>query len=71
MQPFATVPYIRTPGEVRRKRAIIAAALAVIVVGIPAALFAIHTYYMPIDLLVDDGLAKVGIAAEDPPLPEQ
>ena len=55
----------------RRKRAIIAAALAVIVVGIPAALFAIHTYYMPIDLLVDDGLAKVGIAAEDPPLPEQ
>lgn len=67
MQPFATVPYIRTPGEVRRKRAIVAAALAVIVVGIPAALFTIHTYYMPIDLLVDDGLAKVGIAAEDPP----
>lgn len=66
MQPFATVPYIRTAGEVRRKRAIIAATLAMIVVAIPAALFAVHTYYLPLDLLMEDSLAKVGITTEAP-----
>lgn len=70
MQPFATVPYIRTPGEVRRKRWIIGATLAVIAVGIPAALFAVHTYYEPLDLLMGDSLEKVGLSpAEPPPAP--
>ena len=44
IEPFATVPYIRTPGEVRRKRMIVAGVLALIAVAIPATLFAIQTY---------------------------
>ena len=45
------MPYIRTPGEVRRKRMIVAGILALIAVAIPAILFAIQTYWMPLDLL--------------------
>jgi uncharacterized protein involved in exopolysaccharide biosynthesis len=49
IQPIATIPYMRTPGEQRRKRALILAVLALIVVGIPLLLLAIHTRYMPLD----------------------
>jgi uncharacterized protein involved in exopolysaccharide biosynthesis len=52
IQPIATIPYMRTAGEQRRKRAVILAVLALIVVGIPLALFAIHTQYMPLDQLL-------------------
>jgi protein tyrosine kinase modulator len=51
IQPFATVPYIRTQSEVRWKRSVVASVLAVILVAIPAGLLALHTYYMPLDLL--------------------
>ena len=64
LEPFATVPYIRTPGEVRRKRSLIVAALVLIAVAIPALLFAINAYYMPLDVLTDEALAKVGIASD-------
>ena len=52
IQPIATIPYIRTVGEQRRKRTLILAILALIVIGIPLALFAIDTYYMPLDELI-------------------
>jgi polysaccharide chain length determinant protein (PEP-CTERM system associated) len=51
IQPFATVPYIRTLSERRWKRSVIATVLAVIAVAIPAGLLALHNYYMPLDLL--------------------
>jgi polysaccharide chain length determinant protein (PEP-CTERM system associated) len=63
IEPFATVPYIRTPGEVRRKRMIIAGTLALIAISIPAILFAIQTYWMPLDLLFATILAKAGLGA--------
>ncbi|HYH44516.1 MAG TPA: lipopolysaccharide biosynthesis protein, partial [Thermoanaerobaculia bacterium] len=52
IQPIATIPYIRTAGEQRRKRALILAILALIVIGIPLVLFAVHTQYMPLDQLL-------------------
>ena len=51
-QPFATIPYIRTRREQRWKRSVILATLIVIVVGIPLALLAVHTLYMPLDSLL-------------------
>ena len=54
IQPFATVPYIRTRGEPRWKRSVVVTVLAMIAVAIPAALFALHTYYMPLDLIWPD-----------------
>ncbi len=52
IQPIATIPYIRTAGEQRRKRTLILAILALIVIGIPLALFAVDTHYMPLDELL-------------------
>jgi uncharacterized protein involved in exopolysaccharide biosynthesis len=52
IQPIATIPYMRTAGEQRRKRALVLAILALIVIGIPFALLAIHTRYMPLDQLL-------------------
>ena len=43
---------MRTAGEQRRKRALVLAILALIVIGIPFALLAIHTQYMPLDQLL-------------------
>ena len=52
IQPIATIPYIRTAGEQRRKRTVILAVLALIAIGIPFALFAIDAHYMPLDELL-------------------
>lgn len=67
IQPFATVPYIRTPGEVKRKRSIVLTVLALIAVVIPATLWAVNTYYMPLDLLYSDLIAPSGLP-EAPPV---
>ena len=54
IQPLATVPYIRTQRERRWKRGVIATVLLVAVVVVPLALFAVHTLYEPLDLLLLD-----------------
>jgi polysaccharide chain length determinant protein (PEP-CTERM system associated) len=60
IQPIAAIPYMRTSEERRWKRAAIAFILALIVVGIPLALLAIHTRYMPLDQLLGGVLGAVG-----------
>ena len=60
--PFATLPLMRTPGQVRRRRAIILAAFALVVLAIPAGLWALDTYYRPLDLLLDQVLNRLGMA---------
>lgn len=61
--PFATLPLMRTHAELRRRRAIILAAFAVALVGIPVAFWAVNTFYMPLDLLLRRALEKLGFAA--------
>lgn len=61
--PFATVPYIRTRRETTQRRVIIGTAFALALVGIPAALYALHVYYLPLDLLVDRLLDRTGLGA--------
>jgi len=51
--PIATVPYVRTPMELVTRRAGFVLFFAMIVVGVPAALYAVHTYYMPLDLIYE------------------
>lgn len=60
--PFATLPYLHTRAEILRRRAIIGAAMAVAVVGVPAALWLVHTRVVPLDLLIDQMMQKVGLA---------
>jgi polysaccharide chain length determinant protein (PEP-CTERM system associated) len=66
LEPFATVPYIRTVGEVRRKRSLVVLALVLVAVAIPAGLLAVHTLYLPLDLVFSELLAKIGLGADVP-----
>jgi uncharacterized protein involved in exopolysaccharide biosynthesis len=47
--PIATIPYMRTTGQVARRRATIAAVLLAIAVGIPAGLWFVDARVMPLD----------------------
>ncbi len=58
--PIATVPYIRTPMELVLRRATIIGIFAFVIVGVPAALFAVHQYYMPLDLIYERIAEKLG-----------
>ncbi len=59
--PIATVPYIRTPHETVARRSMFLALLGLAVIGIPALIYAIHIYYLPLDVLLSRAAAKVGI----------
>jgi uncharacterized protein involved in exopolysaccharide biosynthesis len=59
---FATLPYMRTRRDILRRRLIVGGALAVALAGIPVALWLVHTYYLPLDLLIDRALQRVGLA---------
>ena len=52
IQPFATIPYVRTKSERRWKGSVVALVLGLVAVVIPLGLFLLHTYYMPLDLLL-------------------
>ena len=61
IQPFATVPYIATQGEIMRRRLKTAAGLAAFAVGVPAVLYLIHYQYMPIDLIISRMAERFGL----------
>ncbi len=52
IQPFATVPYIATQGEIMRRRLRIIGGLFAVAVGIPALLYVVHYQFIPIDLIL-------------------
>jgi uncharacterized protein involved in exopolysaccharide biosynthesis len=60
--PFATLPLMRTRRQVRQRRTIILLAFAVVILAIPAGLWALDTYYRPLDLLIDQFLSRLGFA---------
>jgi uncharacterized protein involved in exopolysaccharide biosynthesis len=60
--PFATLPLMRTRGQIRSRRAIILAAFAVVILAIPIGLWAVDTYYRPLDLLLNQFLNRLGLA---------
>ncbi|NOE35838.1 lipopolysaccharide biosynthesis [Ruegeria sp. HKCCD7318] len=59
--PIATIPYVRSRGEVIKQRLTWAAAILVIMVGVPASVWAVHTYYLPLDLLTERMIDKLGV----------
>ncbi|MEZ5776816.1 MAG: GNVR domain-containing protein [Paracoccaceae bacterium] len=59
--PIATIPYIRTPSETMFRRTVFTALLALVVIGIPAIIYAVHVYYQPLDIIVTKVAAKLGI----------
>ncbi len=65
--PFATLPYMRTAGQVRRRRMIIGLGFALVLLAIPAGLWMVHTQITPLDLLLDRILQKIGLSGLFPP----
>ena len=60
---FETVPLIRTAGE-RRRRAIIWGCVAVtLAVSMIASVWAIHTYYLPLDLILNKIWGMIGLGS--------
>lgn len=57
---IANIPYIRTPMEQVMRRAAFVGIFAILVVGLPAALFAVHTLYLPLDLIYERITDKIG-----------
>ena len=63
--PFATLPYMRTAGQVRRRRNIIGLGFALVLLAIPAGLWLVHTQIMPLDLLLDRVLQSSDLEPPD------
>lgn len=60
--PLMTLPYMRTRGEIWRRRLLVLAALSVVLVGVPAALWYIDTNVRPLQPIFDDILLRIGLA---------
>ncbi len=59
--PVATIPYIRTEREKNRTRIMFVSFFILIAIALPLRLFAIDTYYHPIELLAEKTLDLKGI----------
>ncbi len=59
--PLATLPYVRSRRQVVTRRLVIGAALAISLIGIPLTLWAVHTFYLPLDYLIDRLFDRIGI----------
>lgn len=59
--PIAALPYVRTRRQTLFRRVVIGLALVFSLVGVPLALWALHTYYLPLDLLINRLLDVSGI----------
>ncbi len=60
--PFAVLPLIETVGDRFRRRSLMIAKVLVVVAGVPAALWAVNEYYMPLDQLSERILNSLGLA---------
>lgn len=59
--PLTTIPYIQTRGEQFRRQGLKLLLLLTILTGTPAAVYAVHTLYLPLDLLAERVMNKAGI----------
>jgi polysaccharide chain length determinant protein (PEP-CTERM system associated) len=60
--PLATIPFIEDPRRLMMRRTMRFASFVIILVGVPAALWAVDTYYLPLDQLAQRILQRVGLA---------
>lgn len=58
--PLATIPYVRTPMEMVARRAMLTGLFLLVVFGLPALLYSVHTYYLPLDLIYDKIASRIG-----------
>lgn len=61
IMPLATIPYIRSSREIVWQRSLKAALILLILIGVPAIVWGIHTYYQPLDLLAARVMSRIGL----------
>ena len=59
--PIGTISFTRTPGELLRRRLTILLVILIIATGLPAAVYLIDQYYMPVDLILAKVSSKLGL----------
>lgn len=59
--PFMTMPYIRTRGQIWRRRLLILAVLAAVFIGVPAAIWYIDENIQPMQPIFDEVLRRIGL----------
>ena len=59
--PLTTIPYIQTGAQRFRQRMISLLGILIVLVGIPAAVYLVHTFYLPLDLLAERVMNKLGV----------
>ena len=60
--PLATIPYIESRARRMWRRSGQILAMLIVLAGVPAALWAVDTYYLPLDLLAQRVLDQIGLA---------
>ena len=60
--PFGTIPLIRTPGQIYRRRLLMSFAFFAAAVAVPAGLWYVNTEVVPLDLLLDRALDALGLS---------
>lgn len=61
ISPFTTIPYIRTRRQLFVQRGLKLATIMLILIGIPAAIYAMHVYYLPVDVVADRVMDRLGV----------
>jgi capsule polysaccharide export protein KpsE/RkpR len=61
ISPLGTLPYISTSAETVKRRGASLAVVALLAIGLPAALYYLHVEYMPLDLLADRAMSRMGL----------
>ena len=59
--PLSTIPYIESLARRRTRQVLQIAVILVVLVGVPAALWSVDQYYMPLDRLADRVLDRLGL----------
>ncbi|WP_299901257.1 lipopolysaccharide biosynthesis [uncultured Ruegeria sp.] len=57
--PIATIPYAPSRGEVIMQRTVWGGIILAILIGVPAAVWAVHIYYLPLDLIAERVMDKL------------
>lgn len=61
ISPFTTIPYIRTRRQLFLQRGLKLVIILAILVGIPAAIYTMHVYYLPVDLVAEKVMNRIGV----------
>ncbi len=59
--PIATIPYMESWGERLIRRTGLVAAMLAVLIAVPAGLWYVDTYYLPLELIVQRGLDRLGL----------